>query len=163
MKLQELIGQTDLDMTLSHIKAFFLGVLSAEKPMPFPMAVKEMLSETPEAAKLLEGELKLLWDDLAKNKPAELQKLFPASSDTNEFLEMAKEQLDYYLTAMSLSGTHTESVKDEDLADLIDELEDTVMDLDEYLSQDDIDEEESKELKETLLETWQDYLGTLKF
>lgn len=163
MKLQELIAQNDLDMNLAHMKAFFLGVLSAKKPLPFALAVKELLSETPEAAKSLEPELKVLWDELSKNKTSELQKLFPESSDTKEFLSMAKDQLDYYLTAMSLSGTHTDSIEDEDLADLVDELEDTVMDLDEYLSVAGTDEEESKELKETLLETWADYLQTSKF
>ena len=162
MKLQELISQTDLDMNISHIKAFFLGVMCAEKPMPFNKAVEEMLSEAPEAAKLLEGELKVLWDDLLKNKPAELQKLFPASKDTKEFLMQAKDQLDFFLTAMSLSGTHTESVKNEDLADLIDELEDTVMELDEHLSEDDLNAEESEELKEALLETWTEYLEVAK-
>jgi len=161
MKLQELIGQTDLDMNLAHIKAFFLGVMSAEKPLPFTKAVEEMLTEAPEAAKVLEPELRIYWDLLLKNKPAELQSLFPAALNTREFLLQAKDQLDFYLTAMSLSGTHTESVKNEDLADLIDELEDTVMELDEYLSEE-ADEVEGLELKEILIETWGDYLRTAK-
>lgn len=161
MKLQELIAQNDLDMNINHIKAFFLGVLSAQKPMPFKNAVEEMLAEAPEAAKLLEGELKVLWDDLVKNKPAELQNIFPQNPNTVEFLSTAKEQLDFYLTALALSGTHAESIENEDLADLIEELEDTVMDLDEYLSES-TDEAESAEFKELLLETWQDYLRTSK-
>ena len=162
MKLQELINASELDMSIAHIKAFFLGVLSAEKPMPFNLAMNEMLSEVPEAAKSLEPELKKLWDDLVKNKPAELQSLFPESSDLKVFLASAKDQLDFFLTAMSLSGTNTESCKNEDVADLIDELEDTVMDLDEYLSEDDADADEGKELKEMLLEAWQDYIRTSK-
>lgn len=162
MKLQELINSSELDMSIAHIKAFFLGALSAEKPMPFNLAVAEMLSEVPEAAKSLEPELKKLWDDLVKNKPGELQSLFPESSNLKEFLSNAKDQLDFYLTALSLSGTNTESCQNEDVADLIDELEDTVMDLDEYLSEDDADAEEGKELKEMLLEAWQDYLRTSK-
>ena len=87
--------------------------------------------------------------------------MFPAALNTREYLLQAKDQLDFYLTAMSLSGTHTESVKNEDLADLIDELEDTVMELDEYLSEE-ADEAEGLELKEILLETWGDYLRTAK-
>lgn len=161
MKLQELISETDLDMNLAHIKAFFLGVMSADKPMPFNRAVEEMLTEAPEAAKALEPELKNYWDLLAKNKPVELQNMFPPAIHIRDYLMQAKDQLDFYLTAMSLSGTHTESVKNEDLADLIDELEDTVMELDEYLS-DDADEAEGEELKEVLLETWADYLRTSK-
>ena len=160
MKLQELIGQTDLDMTLDHVKAFFLGVMSAEKPLPFVKAMEEMLAETPEAKTLLEPELKKLWDELAQNKTTELQNFFPKSSDLKDFLSNAKDQLDYYLTAMSLSGTNTESCKNEDMADLIDELEDSVMDLDEYLSEESPDQAEGEEMKDMLLEAWQDYLDT---
>ena len=162
MKLQELIGQTDLDMTIAHIKAFFLGAMSGERPMPFKMAVEEMLSESHEAEKLLEEELKHLWDEIQKNKPTELQRLFPASPTLLDFLTNAKDQLDFYLTALSLAGTNSETVKNEDLADLIDELEDTVMDIDDYLAEEDPDEEEGEELKELLLETWEDYLRTAK-
>ena len=160
MKLQELIGRHNIDMTIAHIKAFFLGVLTAERPLPFKKAVEEMMAETPEAIPELEGELKILWDDMVKNKPAELQKLFPVSGDLKEFLTTAKDQLDFYLTALSLSGTNTETCKNEDVADLIDELEDTVMDLDEYLSEAEPDEAEGEEIKELLLEAWQDYLRT---
>lgn len=162
MKLQELIGQNHVDMSVAHIKAFFLGVLSAERPLPFVKAVEEMMSETPEAIKPLQPELKNLWDELVKNKPAELQNLFGTSSDLKVFLTNAKDQLDFYLTALSLSGTNTETCKNEDVADLIDELEDTVMDLDEYLSESHVDETEGEELKELLLEAWQDYLRTAK-
>lgn len=160
MKLNDLLGKTDLDMNVSHIKAFFLGALSAEKPMPFNKAMEELLSEAPEAKTELEGELKALWDDLLKNKPAELQRIFPEAANDKEFLEQAKDQLDFYLTAMSLSGTHTESVKNEDLADLIDELEDTVMELDEYLSEEELDADKGKELRANLLEVWTEYLQT---
>jgi len=160
MKLQELIGHANLDMSVAHIKAFFLGVLSAERPLPFVKAVEEMMAENPEAIKELEPELKKLWDELVKNKPAELQKLFPESSDLKEYLSNAKDQLDFYLTALSLSGTNTETCKNEDVAELIDELEDTVMDLDEYLSESNADEAEGEELKELLVEAWLDYLRT---
>jgi hypothetical protein len=162
MKLQELIGRSDLDMTVAHIKAFFLGVQTAEKPLHFAKAVEEMMAETPEAIKELEPELKKLWDELAQNKPAELQKIFPASSDLKEFLTNAKDQLDFYLTALSLSGTNTETCKNEDMAELIDELEDTVMDLDEYLSETNPDEAEGEEIKDLLLEVWQEYLAAAK-
>ena len=162
MKLHELIGQTDLDMSLAQVKAFFLGVMNAERPLPFAKAAEEMMAESPEATKQLGPELKKLWDELILNKPAELQKLFPESANLNEFLLNAKDQLDFYLTALSLSGTNTETCKNEDVAELIDELEDTVMDLDEYLSESDPDVAEGEELKELLLEAWQDYLKTTK-
>ena len=161
MKLQELISQTELDMTIHHIKAFYLGIMSAEKPMPFRKAMEEMLSQTPEALPILEVELQKLWDEVAKNKPAEYQNFFPAAVDTNKFLEQAKDQLDFFLTALSLSGTNPETCKNEDLADLIDELEDTVMELDEYLA-DPAEKAEGEELQEMLLETWQEFVSVAK-
>ena len=68
------------------------------------------------------------------------------------------DQLDFYLTALSLSGTNVESCKNEELGDLIDELEDAVMDLDEYLSEDSPNASEGMELKEMLMETWQNFI-----
>ena len=151
MKLQELISP-------ALTKAFFLGVLSAEKPLPFIKAAEELLSETPDALKEVEAELKAIWDELVKNKPAELESFLLGSKDLKEYLTHVKDQLDYYLTALSLSGTNTENCSNEDMADLIDELEDTVMDLDEYLSEEKPDAEEGEELKEMLMETWLEYL-----
>jgi hypothetical protein len=162
MKLQELIGQTELDMTIPQIKAFFLGFMTAEKPLPFPKAMEELLSQTPEAQGTLEAELKNLWEELHRNKASELKRIFPSKTNLKEFLAEAKDQLDFYLTALSLSGTNTESCKDEDRADLIDELEDTVMDLEAYLSETSVEESEGEELKEMLLEAWDDYLKTSK-
>ncbi len=161
MKLQELIQQTELDSTVDQIKAFFLGVQSAEKPLPFKLALEELLSATPEVLPQLQDELKILWDNIAKNRPYEYQNMFGQVSSTQEYLAHARDQLDYFLTALSLSGTHAESVENEDLADLIDELEDTVMELDDYLAGPP-DEPDALELKVALEETWQDYVRTAK-
>ncbi len=64
MNLQELIGQTDLDLNEGQVRAFFLGALTADKPLPFNKALEELLSEAPEAQKALEPHLKTLWDKL---------------------------------------------------------------------------------------------------
>lgn len=162
MKLQELIGQTDLDMTPSQVKAFLLGALTAERPLPFPKAMEEMLSESPKAQKVLEQELKIFWDELQKNKVSELKNIFSDESKLEEFLTQAKDQLDFYLTALSLSGTNIENCKNEEWADLIDELEDFVMELDDYLSENNPDQEQGEELKENLLETWDQYVKIFK-
>lgn len=158
MKLQELINQTELDMTENQVKAFFLGAMTAERALPFSKALEEMLDQTPEAKGVLEAEFKRLWDEVQMNQTNELQHLFGPNTNLKEFLLEAKDQLDFYLTALSLSGTNVESCKNEDLADLIDELEDAVMDLDEYLSEDSPNASEGVELKEMLLETWQDFI-----
>lgn len=162
MKLQELIDQTELDMTEAQVKAFFLGVLCAEKPLPFPKALDEILSETPEAKKELEPEFKKLFEQLKTNLKAELAKMFPIEDDINAFMEIAKDQLDYFLTAMSLSGTTTESCKDEDLAELIEELEDTVEDMDDFLSDSEATPEDGADFKEFLIGTWADFTASKK-
>lgn len=162
MKLQELIDSTDLDMTEAQVKAFFLGVLCAEKPMPVGKAIDELLEEVPEAKKELEAPLRELFEKLKKNVKSELENMFPIEDDINTFMELSKDQLDYFLTAMSLSGTNTESCDDEDLAELIDELEDTVEDMDEFLSDSHATKEDGEEFKEFLLGTWADFVSTKK-
>lgn len=162
MKLQELIDQTELDMTEAQVKAFFLGALCAEKPMPFPKALDEILSETPEAKKELEADFKKLYEQLKTNLKSELEKMFPEESDINVFMEISKDQLDYFLTAMSLSGTNTESCKDEDLAELIEELEDTVEDMDDFLSDSEATPEDGADFKEFLIGTWADFTAAKK-
>ena len=162
MKLQELIDQTDLDMTDVQVKAFFLGVLCAEKPMPFSKALEEILSETLEAKKELEPEFKKLFEQLKTNLKKELEQMFPEDSDINTFMDVAKDQLDYFLTAMSLSGTNTENCADEELAELIEELEDTVEDMDDYLSDSEATPEDGTDFKEFLIGTWKDFTATKK-
>lgn len=163
MELQELLDNSDLGMTLPQVKAFFLGVLSADKPMPYNKAVDELLSEITEGREPLEVELKKLWDVLQKNRKTELTNMFAVSgSEFATFLETSKEQLDYFLTALSLSGTNTETTDNEDLSELIDELEDTVMELEDYLASDEQTEAESAELKEYLLGAWQDFIDVRK-
>lgn len=159
MKLQELIAQTDLDMTEAQVKAFFLGVMCAEKPLPFPKVVDELLVETPEARDSLEPALLKTWEEVKANFKVELKNMFPTDeSDLNTFMEISKDQLDYFLTAMSLSGTNTESCKNEELAELIDELEETVADMDDFLAEEDADNGE--EFKESLLATWDEFVSS---
>lgn len=159
MKLQELIDQTDLDMTEAQVKAFFLGVLCAEKPMPFPKAMDELLAETPEAKGSLEPALLKTWDGLKANLKAELKGMFPEDeTDLYTFMEISKDQLDYFLTALSLSGTNAESCKNEDMAELIEELEETVAEMDDFLAEEDADNGE--EFKESLLATWAEFVSS---
>ncbi|WP_408098784.1 UPF0149 family protein [Peredibacter sp. HCB2-198] len=160
MKLQELINQTDLNMTAEQVKAFFLGVLCAEKPMPFNKALEELLAEAPEAKKDLEVDLRTLWDELSRNTKKGLSEMFPQEEDTRTFIEIAKDQLDYFLTAMTLSGTNSENCEDEELAELIDELEDTVADMDDYLSDEEPNDDDGEDFKGFLLDTWKEFVAT---
>jgi len=162
MKLQDQINKTELDMTEVQVNAFFLGILCAEKPMPFAKALDEILSQTPEAKAELEAPLRSVYESVKANFKSELEKMFPEDKDIIVFMEVAKDQLDYFLTAMSLSGTNTEKCNDEDLAELIDDLEDTVADMDDYLSDTEATAQDGADLKEFLLSTWNDFTATKK-
>jgi len=155
MKLQELINQTDLNMTTAQVKAFFLGTLVAEKPLSYSRALAELLTENPENRNILDEELKKLWDELEGKKKIELAQFFPKNSNLREYFEVASEQLDFFLTALSLAGTTPDSCKKEELAEVLNELEEIVMELDEYLAG---PGEEGEDLKELLVETWQELL-----
>ena len=160
MNLQSLIDNTDLDMTEMQVKAFILGVLCAEKPMPAGKAINELLLEIPEAKKELEAPLKALFEEMHKNLKFELMGMFPEGLHIRDFMEIAKDQLDYFLTAMSLSGTNMETCDDEELAELIDELEDTVEDIEDYLADEDASEKDGEAFKGFLLDTWQEFIAT---
>ena len=130
--------------------------------MNFGKTLEELLSETPEAKVALEKDLKTLWDELQKNVAKGLEGMFPAKKDTKQFLEMAQNHLDYFLTSMSLSGTNSESCKNEELAELIEELEDTIADFEEYLSDDKASKSDGEDYKEFLIATWADFIETKK-
>lgn len=160
MKLQDHIDSTALGMTEIQVKAFFLGALCAEKPMPFQLALTEVLAEAPDTKAVLEGPLKETWDHLQKNLKAELEKMFPPEPDIHTFIEIAKEQLDYFLTAMSLAGTNVDNCDDEALRELIDELEDTVEDMDDFLADSTATTEDGEDFKEFLLGTWAEFTAS---
>lgn len=160
MKLQELIDKTDLDITELQVKAFFLGAQSAERPLPFNLAMDELIVDDPEAHDLLEAEFKKLWDELAANYKVELSALFPEIEDLRTFMDVARGQLDYFLMALSLAGTTSETCKDQDLAELIDELEDTVEDLDDYLADEDASDKDGEDFKGFLVDTWADFVAS---
>ncbi len=160
MSLQELIKSTELDMSSEQVKAFFLGTLCAEKPLNFSKAVDELVSTTPEAKDILERELKVLWDKLSTNTGKSLKDMYPDNKDTRKFLEVAKDQLDYFLMGMSLAGTSLDNCKSEDLAAFLDEMEDCLEDIEDFLSDKKAEVEEGETLKEFLVEGWDGYVAT---
>ncbi len=160
MKIQERINSTNLDMSEIQVKAFFLGVLCAEKPLPFQKAFIELLSETPEAKSELEVPFQSLWDQLSKNLKSELEQMFPEEEDVNTFMELAKDQLDFFLTGLSLSGTNSENCKDQALAEFIEELEDTVEDMDDFTSDAEASGEDGHDFKKFLLDIWKEFTSS---
>lgn len=161
MKLQDHIDSTQVDTTEMQVKAFMMGVLCAERPMPLSKVIEEILSETPEEKAKLEAPLQETWLTLEKNLKSELEKMFPTDeSDIHNFIEVSKDQLDYFLTGMSLSGTNLETCKDKELCEFIDELEDTVEDMDDFLADSTATAEDGEEFKEFLLDTWKDFVAS---
>ena len=161
MNLQALIDQTDLDMTVAQIKAFYLGAFCAEKTMPFNKALEELLIEAPKAQEVLTPELEKLWESVQGNLKIELQNMLPIhEEDVINFMELSKDQLDYFLTAIALSGTNSDNCKDEEFAELMEVLEETIEEMDDLLS--DEDAKAGKELREYLLGTWEEFVSSKK-
>lgn len=160
MKIQDHINSTDLDMTEIQVRAFFLGVLCAEKPLPYHKALTELLSETPEAKQALEVPLKSVWDELHKNLKSELNKMFPDESDTRSFVELAKDQLDFFLTAMTLSGTNADNCDDEELGEFINMLEELVEDMEDFLADSEASEKDGEDFREFLLDNWKSFANS---
>lgn len=160
MKLQEILDSHNLEVSADQIKAFFLGVFSAEKPMPYSKALTEILADTPEFEGELSPELKILWAQIEKDQKKELGSMFPANDKIVKFLETALMQLDYFLTGMSLSGTNSDSCKNEELLEFIEVIEEFTSDLDEHLSEDKPDLEESEVMKNFLLDNWSEFVAS---
>ena len=160
MKLQEILDKHDLEVSADHIKAFFLGVFSAEKPMPYSKALTEILADTPEYEGELSPELKILWAQIEKDQKKELASMFPTTAEVVPFLESSLTLLDYFLTGMSLSGTNSDSCKDEELLEFVEVIEEFTEDLDEYLSEDKPTLEEGEVLKKFLLDNWNEFINS---
>jgi hypothetical protein len=160
MNLQALLETTPLDLSERQIKAFFLGMLCAQK-IPSPsQAADEFLSDFPDLRSSLTVPLKELYGILHKNLRSELFAMIPDESKTSVFLETAKEQIDFFLTGMSLAGTNTEDCDDEELADLIDELEDCVEDIDNFLADTEATPQDGEAFKAYLLELWNEFASS---
>ena len=160
MSIQDKIDSTSLDMTEIQVRAFFLGILCAETPLLFAKALNEVLSSTPEAKDALELPFRELWDELQKNPKSALQKMIPQEPHLLTFMEVAKDQLDYFLTGMSLSGTHSENCKDQDFGNFINDLEEAVEDMEDFISDENYSEEEGNQLKDFLIEIWTEFTNS---
>lgn len=160
MKLQDHLDSTDLDMSEEQVKAFFLGMLCAEKRPSGNQAVDEFLTDFPEVRAALTAPLKETWEYLSQNTRKELEAMFPQEDDAYIFVEAAKDQLDFFLTGMSLAGTNTETCQNEELAAFVDELEEVVEDMDDFLADSEAEGEDAEDFKEYLLDIWKDFTAS---
>lgn len=153
MSLQTLLSSTDTNLTEGQIRAFYLGTFMADKPVPFKTAMEEVLMEAEvDDYKIWEKDMKALHDQVKGNIQAEMKKLIVDEADLKSFLQTSLGRLDYFLTGYAVSG----ATADEDSAELVEELEDTVLDLEDYLADESSTKENGMELKKLTLDTWKE-------
>jgi hypothetical protein len=156
MGLQTLLSDTDTNLTEGQIKAFYLGTFLADRPVPFKTAMEEVLMEAEvDDYKAWEKDMKALYDQVKANVPAEMKKLVEDQADLKNFLQDSLGKLDYFLTGYAVSGASD----DNDTSELVEELEDTVLDLEDYLADDSGTKESGAELKKLTLDTWNELVA----
>ncbi len=151
MSLQTLLSTTDTNITEGQIKAFYLGTFMADKPVPFKTAMEEVLMEAEvDDYKPWEKDMKALYDQVKASVPAEMKKLVQDQPDLKLFLQDSLSKLDYFLTGYAVSGASS----DDDTSEVVEELEDNVLDLEDYLADESATKESGAELRKLTLDTW---------
>ena len=156
MGLQTLLTSTETNLTEGQIRAFYLGTFVADRPVPFKTAMEEVLMEAEvEDFKIWEKDMKALHDQVKANVHKEMKNLIVEEADLKSFLQTSLGRFDYFLTGYAVSGASD----DEDTAEVVEELEDTVLDLEDYLADESATKESGLELKKLALETWKDIVA----
>lgn len=159
MSLMNLLSSNDTSLTEGQIRAFYLGTFIADKPVNFQTAMEEVLMEAEvDDYKAWEKDMRSLYDQVKANVPGEMKDLIQDQADLKKFLQDSLGKLDYFLTGYAVSG----ATDDNETAEVIEELEDTVLDLEDYLADDSGTKESGLELKKLTLDTWKE-LVSLKF
>lgn len=156
MSLQTLLATTETELTEGQIRAFYLGTFMADKPVPFKTAMEEVLMEAEiDDLKPWEKDMKAVYDQVKANVHKEMAGLLEENADMKKFLQDALGKLDYFLTGYAVSGASD----DEDTAELVEELEDTVLDLEDFLADESGTKESGTELKKLTVETWNELVA----
>lgn len=151
MSLKTLLSDTDTNLSEGQIKAFYLGTFMADKPVPFKVAMEEVLMEAEvDDYRPWEKDMRALYDQVKENVPAEMKKLIEDQSDLKKFLQDSLGKLDYFLTGYAVSGASA----DDETSEVVEELEDTVLDLEDFLSDESATKESGAELKKLTIDTW---------
>src|SRR5690606_30008090 len=126
MNIEQTLQNSGLDLSANQLKSFLLGGLSAKATLDLNKALEEIFSEEPEVRPTLEKPIAELFENLKVTRSSEVETLI------NEDLNTSFENLDFFLTGLSIAGTHSDSVEGE-LSEIIEDLEDLVMDIEEFL------------------------------
>lgn len=156
MSLSTLLSNTDSSLTEGQIRAFYLGTFLADRPVPFKTAMEEVLMEAEiDDYKAWEKDMKALHDQVRGDVSGEMKKLLVDQVDLKAFLQDSLAKLDYFLTGYAISGASD----DKDTAELVEELEDTVLDLEDFLADEGATNESGVELRKLTLDTWKELVS----
>lgn len=156
MSLETLLATTETGLTEGQIRAFYLGTFMADRPVPFKTAMEEVLMEAEiDDLKPWEKDMKALHDRVKANVHKEMSGLIEDNADMKKFLQDALGRLDYFLTGYAVSGASD----DNDTSELVEELEDTVLDLEDYLADESGTKESGVELKKLTVDTWNELVA----
>lgn len=167
--LNESLKKCDLEMNTREVEAFLLGCLSAEKPMKLDRAIKELFLEetkvtvkfdSPDARAEIEKDVKTLWEELSKSLAKRRKNLLVIDGPDLKSEVIALGRIgDFFLMGMTLAGTSIDD-QDDEAGDLLDEMEDHLILLDEWVAEgeDRLDQdkwmEDGQKYKRELAELW---------
>lgn len=146
-------------MNSTLVTAYFVGVLTAERPIGFEEALKE-LTKTEE---LEDVDAKAVWKKCESNLKKERQGMLKTKGgDLAAEAAYLAEIGDYFLMGMAVSGTDVEDMENEDVSELLVEMEDHLLLLDEWMAEGEDGKpsadwkEDGQKYKREYLEIWQE-------
>ncbi len=171
MSLQDALKGCDMDMEAKDVEAFCIGALTADDPMPYPKAIKELFLDdsqspvkfnSPDARATLEKEIQKLWKDLEKNISKRRANLLDVKGKDlkDEIIQLGKLG-DFFLMGLTLAGMSADD-PDDDIGSLLDEMEDHLILLDEWVADGETRKdtgvwlEEGEKYRRELGELWSD-------
>jgi hypothetical protein len=170
MSLRDALTHCDMEMDADDVEAFCIGALTADEPMPLHKALKEIFLDdtqspvkfhTPDGRANAEKEIGKLWKELEKNLAKRRSALMQVKGvDLKEEVITLGKRGDFFLMGLTLAGMSVDDTEDE-VGDLLDELEDHLLLLDEWVAEGDDDNsgewmENGKKYRRELEELWAD-------
>ena len=171
MSLAASLAQSDIEMSARDVEAFCLGALTADDPMPLKKALRELFLDdtqspvkfqTPDARAAAEKEIGKLWKDVENNLEKKRAALFNVvKTDLKEEIIEVGKLGDNFLMGLTLAGMSVDD-QDDEVGDLLDEMEDHLLLLDEWVADGesradkDVWLEEGKKYRRELSELWQE-------
>ncbi|MBY0518527.1 MAG: hypothetical protein K2P81_16565 [Bacteriovoracaceae bacterium] len=176
MSLSQVLSQCDIGMSERSIQAFCIGAMTADDPMPFHKALRELFMEdsqtpvkfeTPAARAAVEKEIQATWKDIEKNLKKRRAQLLDVKGPTlKEEIEEVGRLGDFFLMGLTLAGVSVDD-QDDQVGALLDEMEDHLLLLDEWVADEgtrkdkDVWMEEGQKYRRELSELWGDLQESL--